>query len=406
MKRHTLALTSALLTFIVGVSAAAAWVARPHMPTPTLNDAPPSQQLLPQQGANTRTLEMVFVLDTTGSMSGLLAGAKQRIWGIVNEVMQMPAHPAVRIGLVAYRDRGDSYVTQVLPLTSDLDQVYTTLMDYEANGGGDTPEDVRRALAEAIHRAGWSEDSSTIAQILFLVGDAPPHDDYMDEPSTEVTVAEAARRGMVVNTIQCGDIQGTREVWQAIAQRGEGRYFAIAQDGGVETITTPYDERLSQLGTKLGSTFVAYGGGAGTEGESTRIAARARQAAAETQIAMNAPRAAAADRAVNKVLNREAYQGDLLQSIENGAVKLDAMKAEDLPDELRQLAPEARQQEIERRLADRRALRAEITALARQRDAFLTAERRRRAGKAGVQNSFDLAVSYALKQQLARKGIK
>ncbi|MBA3354038.1 MAG: VWA domain-containing protein, partial [Blastocatellia bacterium] len=91
------------------------------------------------------TLEMVFVLDTTGSMGGLIDGAKQRIWGIINEVMQKPSKPRVRVGLVAYRDNGDEYVTRILPITEDLDKAYTTLMDYQANGGGDTPENVRKA---------------------------------------------------------------------------------------------------------------------------------------------------------------------------------------------------------------------------------------------------------------------
>src|SRR5205823_7039636 len=136
---------------------------------------------------------------------------------IVNDVMKSPAHPAVKIGLVAYRDHGDEYVTKVLPLTSDLDKVYTTLMDYKADGGGDTPEDVRQALADGVHRAGWSQRSSRIAQILFLVGDAPPHDDYNQEPDTLATTAEAVRRGLIVNTIECGSADDTRQVWQRIA---------------------------------------------------------------------------------------------------------------------------------------------------------------------------------------------
>jgi hypothetical protein len=87
-------------------------------------------------------------------------------------------------GLVAYRDQGDSYVTQVLPVTRDLDNVYNALMAYKAEGGGDSPEDVRQALANGVHKVGWSPRSPNIAQILFLVGDAPPHDDYGDEPDT------------------------------------------------------------------------------------------------------------------------------------------------------------------------------------------------------------------------------
>ncbi len=127
------------------------------------------------------TLEMVFVLDTTGSMGGLIDGAKQRIWGIINEVMQKPSKPRVRVGLVAYRDNGDDYVTKLLPITEDLDKAYTTLMDYQAGGGGDTPENVRKALAEGVRNAGWSKAGRGLAQIVFLVGDAPPQN-YAQEP--------------------------------------------------------------------------------------------------------------------------------------------------------------------------------------------------------------------------------
>ena len=124
-------ITTALLTFMVGITVAAAWVFNKQEPT----IAPVTfgeKHITPSPSS---TLELVFVLDTTGSMGGLLDGAKQRIWGIVNEVMQTESRPAVRIGLVAYRDRGDQFVTQVLPLTDDLDQVYKVLMSYQADGG-------------------------------------------------------------------------------------------------------------------------------------------------------------------------------------------------------------------------------------------------------------------------------
>jgi uncharacterized protein YegL len=343
------------------------------------------------------------VLDTTGSMGGLIDGAKQRIWGIVNEVMQTPAKPSVRVGLVAYRDHGDQYVTQVLPLTNDLDKVYTTLMEYHADGGGDGPEDVRQALSDGVRKAGWSKASSDTAQIVFLVGDAPPHDDYLQEPDTLATTAEAVRTGMVVNTIQCGAEEQTRMVWQRIASRGEGQFFAIAQDGGVQTVASPYDARLSELGNRLGSTYLAYGGGGGAEGESFRNDAKARQVRTESSVAGAAPVAAQADRAVNKALNKDAYVGDLLQSIENGSVKLDAVKKEDLPDDLQKLTPAERTKEVERRLAERQKIRDEIVTLNRQRDEYLAVERKKQSGG---QTGFDAAVASALKDQLARKGIK
>ncbi|MEK6301131.1 MAG: vWA domain-containing protein [Acidobacteriota bacterium] len=414
MKVLTVRTVIALFILGIGIGVAQGWFAHSAAPVPPpdpvpapapgppLNDPKPSGQVPNHTIANS-TLEMVFVLDTTGSMGGLLEGAKQRIWGLVNEVMQSASHPSVRVGLVAYRDRGDQYVTRISPLTNDLDQVYSTLMDYRAEGGGDGPENVRRALADGVRNAGWSPRKQGIAQIIFLVGDAPPHEDYKDEPSTATTTAEAVKAGKIVNTIQCGNEPGTKNVWQAIAQHGEGQYFAIAQDGGVQAIATPYDKEMSELGAKIGSTYVAYGGGAGAAGVSHRAEASAGQAAMETAVASSAPAEAKADRAKNKALNSEAYAGDLLTNLENGSVKLAAVKDVDLPDDLRKLQPAARQKEIKKRLAERKKLREDILKLSKVRDEFIAAARKKQSGNP---NSFDSAVAVALKEQLSRKGIK
>jgi len=385
---------------MIGLGIATAWVLR--VPPTGIQPVDITENLPDTAAAtaNSRALEMVFVLDTTGSMGGLLEGAKQRIWGIVNEVMQSSSKPAVRIGLVAYRDRGDTYVTQVLPLTNDLDKAYSTLMDYEAAGGGDEPENVRRALADGVRRAGWSKDSSRVTQILFLVGDAPPHN-YADEADPAATASEAVQKGIIVNTIQCGETLRTREVWQMIAGRGQGQYFSIAQDGGVQAIATPYDEQLGQLASKLGKTFVAYGGGAGAAGESRRAATASGIAAMERKVDTSAAPMAKAERALNKAINKDAYVDDLLQNIENGSVKLDSIKEEDLSSDLRGLAPEARKREVEKRLVERRDVRAQIVSLSKQRDEFIAAERSKQNG--GKRTGFDAAVAAALKEQLSRK---
>ncbi len=400
MNSLTFRFLTALVTFLIGVGIATAWVITSREPV----IEPVSTEVNTLPGPASVELEMVFVLDTTGSMGGLLEGAKQRIWGIVNEVMQTSSHPAVRVGLVAYRDRGDQYVTQVLPLTDDLDKVYTTLMNYEAGGGGDGPEDVRRALADGVTKAGWSAAALGRAQVIFLVGDAPPHDDYQEEADTVTTAAEAVQRGMIVNTIQCGSLPDTTKVWQAIAQRGQGQYFAIAQNGGVQAITTPYDEQLGQLATRIGRTYVAYGGGGGAAGESYREVAKELADSAETTVATRAMPMAKAERALNKAMNAKAYVGDLLQDIENGSKKLESVKEEDLPADLRKLSTEERTQEIEKRLGERREIRAQIVSLSKQRDEFISAERKKQNGV--KENGFDAAVSAALKEQLARKGIK
>ena len=394
MNKLTVRILTAVITFCIGVAVTTAWVF-------SRTEVPP---IAPVKLSSDRpTMEMVFVLDTTGSMGGLLSGAKQRIWGIVNEVMQTSSLSSVRVGLVAYRDRGDQYVTQVLPLTEDLDRVYSTLMDYDAAGGGDEAENVRRALAEGVAKAGWSQSSSNNAQILFLVGDAPPHD-YADEPDTLTTADLAVKHGIIVNTIQCGDSGATKRTWEMIARRGQGQYFLIPQNGGVDTISTPYDEQLSQLGSRLGRTYLAYGGGAGAEGEDYRASRKEMADSTELAVATRSAPAAAAERSVNKALNSKAYIGDLLQDIENGSTKLESIKAEDLPSELKQLSVEERTKEIEKRLAERSEIRKQILSLSKQRTEYIAAEQKKKRN-GSAQNGFDVAVSKALREQLAKKGL-
>ena len=122
-------------------------------------------------------IDIVFVLDTTGSMSGLLEGAKKKIWSIANTIASGEPRPEVRVGLVAYRDRGDSYITQSTPLTKDLDEVYSALLQLQAVGGGDFPEDVNEGVRVALRETGWSSKDDAL-KMVFVVGDAPPHDDY------------------------------------------------------------------------------------------------------------------------------------------------------------------------------------------------------------------------------------
>ena len=381
---------AAVLTFTLGVGLANLWLT-----TPRIN---PVACRFPV-GTRPARLEMVFVIDTTGSMGGLLEAAKQRIWSIVNGVIR-EHHSSVRIGLVAYRDRGDAYVTQILPLTEDLDKVYMTLMDYQAAGGGDAPEDVRTALAESLYKIPWSEGGLGVSRIIFLVGDAPPHD-YPDVPDTLTTAGNAVQKGIIVNTIQCGASGETTRAWQAIADRAQGQYFAIPSDGGVQVIETPYDDQLSELARKLGATLLPYGFGAGAGGEAQRTEVVARAELVEARVASSAPSAAKAERAINKAISSDAYIGDLLQQIENGSVTLETIDQAQLPADLRGMAPSEQRQEIERRLAVRSDLRHQILVLSKQRDAFIEAERKKSSS-----DGFDVVVAKALQEQMARRAIK
>lgn len=383
--RHPLLSTTLLSTLLLaGLAAMPAQATKPYFAPD-----PPNQQ----QPSRRATIELLFVLDTTGSMGGMLEGAKAKIWGIVNDVLQQQGNAGVtiRVGLVAYRDRGDAYVTRVTPLSDNLDAVYAQLMSFRAQGGGDGPEDVRSAMAEAVRLGGWSAPGPRTSQVMFLVGDAPPHDDYRNMPATDTSARNAARRGIIVNTIQCGMDADTTQAWRGIAQYGGGEYFAIAQDGGVEVMVTPYDQQLARLGEQIGATYLAYGA------SDKRVARQSAQVAMESSVAA-APAAAKADRALNKALNDKAYDdSDLVQKAAAGKVALPQIAEAELPDSLRRLEPGQRQAALDSAVAERRALQGKIVALSKQREQYLAEQRSKSSGgKAG----FDAAVSTALKRQI------
>jgi Mg-chelatase subunit ChlD len=203
-------------------------------------------------------IEVCFVLDTTGSMGGLIEGAKQKIWSIANEMISAKPTPELKLGLIGYRDRGDEYVTKSFQLTDDIDSIYGHLRDFKAEGGGDEPESVNEALAEAIEKMPWSQDRKVL-KIIFLVGDAPPHLDYADGPKYPELCRIAAKKDLIINTVQCGTIAETTPIWKEIAKLSEGSYAAIAQSGGVAVIATPMDDELARLNKKIGTTLIPYG---------------------------------------------------------------------------------------------------------------------------------------------------
>ena len=115
----------------------------------------------------------------------------------------------------------------------------------------------------------------------------------------------------------------------------------------------------------------------------------------------SASNTARADRALNKAINEDAYQKDLLNDIEKGKTNLDSVKAEDLPADLKNLSSADRKVEIEKRLGERKRIREEILNLSKQRETFIKDERK----KSGKSGGFDAAVQDALGEQLKRKGI-
>jgi Mg-chelatase subunit ChlD len=352
-----------------------------------------------QAAATAKRVQAVFLLDTTGSMGGLIATAKNKIWSIASTLAQARQGPEVSIGLVAYRDRGDAYVTRVIDLSSDLDRIHTQLMTFAAEGGGDTPEAVNQALEAALEQISWSNDPDTY-KVVFLVGDAPPHMDYQDDLKYPQLLAMASARGIVVNTIQCGTMDTTVAPWQHIAALGQGRYFTVEQAGGAIQIETPYDRRMAELAAELDGTRFYYGSAEEREaGELKMITgARVRRDSSVSAQATRGAFNAGSTGVANFLGGRE-----LVDDVASGRVQLEEVAPEELPEALAAMTSEERSALIAENIARRGELQQEISALAAERDAFIEAEVDAGGGAA---DSLDQQIFDAVREQAAPLGLE
>lgn len=332
-------------------------------------------------------IEVAFVLDTTGSMSGLIDNARRKIWSIANTISRANPDADVRMGLVAYRDFGDDYVVRTFQMTPDLQEVNALLWKFRASGGGDGPEAVNEALDAGVSKIQWSHSSDT-RRLLFLVGDAPPHMDYQGPHYPEI-LKEARKHDITVNTVQAGDWRETRQYWQTIARMGGGRYIAIAQDGGLTThYDSPWDDEILELQRRIDKTVIPYGKRAQQRQLQERLDSKSyakdRGAVAESSYLIGK----------GKVTTGA---GDLVDDLESGRVDLNAVPQEQLPDAVAGLSAEDRDAYVAQKQEERRKLSAQMKELVAKRDDYVAEAKKNEPSSAPA---FDTEVSRLLTEQL------
>jgi hypothetical protein len=276
--------------------------------------------------------------------------------------------------------------------------MYATLMDFQADGGGDAPESVNQALYDAVHHISWSQDPDAY-RVVFLVGDAPPHMDYQDDVKYPVTMQAAVERGIVVNTIQCGDYAATGAQWQQIAQLTQGRHFQVEQAGSAVAIATPFDARLASLSEELDKTRLFYGDKAEKAKQKEKVLATEKlhaSASLETR-ARRATFNASASGSTNLL-----GDSDLAVDVVSGKVDLSAVEAEQLPEPMQAMSPREQKDLIVRTTAKRAELQSQIRELSAQRGNYLDD---RVDASGGARESLDYKVFSAIREQAEEKGL-
>lgn len=203
----------------------------------------------------TNLVQIAFMVDATGSMGDELEFLKMDLKKVIAEVQKTNTQLKISTATVFYRDEGDEYVVKHSPFTEDINQTTEFISQQRADGGGDFPEAVDKALVQ-LNQLQWQPEART--RIAFLVLDAPPHNKPAVISSIQYSVKTAAASGIKLIPIVASGIDKTTEfLMRFIAMYTNGTYVFITDHSGIgnkhlEPSVGEYQvEKLSDLMVRL-----------------------------------------------------------------------------------------------------------------------------------------------------------
>lgn len=326
------------------------------------NNPKPEGDLTPKR----QTIMLALLLDTSNSMDGLIDQAKSQLWKIVNELAAAKcddgSRPDIKIALYEYGNDGlpstEGYIRQVSALTEDLDVISEKLFSLHTNGGN---EFCGQVIKTSLNQLAWSASNADL-KMIFIAGNEPFTQGTV---SYQVACAAAKEKGVVVNTIFCGDFgEGIRTSWKNGADLTEGTYMSIEQNSKTVYVPTPYDDKISECNDRLNKTYVYYGSTGSYKKE---------QQAIQDNNAASYGQANKAERTISK--SSHAYKNsswDLVDAAKDNEKVITETKTEDLPKEMRSMTVEQRKEYVKRMGEERKKIQTEIQHLNKQRQEYLS----------------------------------
>jgi len=335
-------------------------------------------------------VQIAILLDTSGSMNGLIEQAKSQLWKISNEFIkarQEGVAPEVQVALYEYGkstlQRESGWIRQILPLTTDLDKVSEELFALRTNGG---EEYCGWVIKRAVEDLEWSPASDAY-KVIFIAGNEP----FTQGPVNYAESCKAAiTKGIIVNTIHCGpEAIGVNTKWKDGADLADGKYLVIDQNRAVVSIEAPQDKEIAKLGVEINKTYLAFGR-AGGEGAK-------RQAVQDANAATLAPASGAVvQRSLSKAsANYVNSSWDLVDAAKQKDFEVTKLKAEELPAEMQKMSDDERKAYIEKNSQERAQLQTKINQLNTERERFVAQRMKEVAGA----NTLDAVVISAIHEQ-------
>ena len=363
---------------------------------------PPSWQHKAKAPVVAPKIQAAILLDVSNSMDGLIEQAKAQLWNMVSTMGKAQCEgnvsPTIEIALYEYgrttNDAKQGYVKQINAFTNDLDLVSKNLFNLKTQGGD---EFCGHVIYSSLKELNW-DNSQNNYKVIFIAG----NEDFLQgDVIYTKACTEAKSKGVIVNTIYCGDrMQGIREHWNLNAECGDGSFTNINQDAKIEDIPTPYDSILFTLNGKLNSTYISYGyAGAGKQ----------EMQAAVDQMNYSTNKAAAAKR-VGVKGNAKLYKNDSWDLVDRNAVGdgdefLKTLDKKTLPDSLRNKTTEQLKKIIEEKKIQRNNVQKEIETVNAQREQYIAEERKKNAAKT-KEATLESEVEKIIKVQALRHKMK
>jgi hypothetical protein len=356
-------------------------------------DVPPDA---PQPADGQAKVQLAILLDTSGSMSGLIDQAKTQLWQIVNTFISAKQNgrtPFVEVALYEYGNSGldetTHFIRQIEPLTRDLDKVSDHLFKLTTNGG---QEYCGAVIRRALDDLAW-DASPGVYKAIFVAGNEP----FTQGPiNASDTCRSAIAKGVIVNTIHCGAEQvGVDTGWKSGAMLADGKFLIIDQNKAVVHVDAPQDPEIVKLNTLLNATYISYGARA-AEGKALQVSQDA-----------NAIANASAGSAVNRIASKASVNycngsWDLVDACAQKDFDLSKVADAELPPELKGKTLDEKRSWIEQKKSERASIQKQILDLNKQREAYVADKLKDKKGNAG--DTLDAVVTSAVRDQAKTKG--
>jgi len=349
---------------------------------------------------NSPKIQAAILLDVSNSMDGLIEQAKAQLWTMVNVMGKAKCNgetPQIEIALYEYgRDNNDlkkGYVKQITPFTSDLDNLSQKLFQLTTNGG---QEYCGYVIHTSLNELKWDTASSNY-KVIFISG----NEDFLQgDISYTLACTEAKKKGVVVNTIYCGDrLRGIKEHWNLLGECGNGSFTNINSDAKPEDIPTPYDSTLITLNNKLNGTYIYYG-----------AAGRGKK---ELQSSMDVANSsvngyAGVNRAVAKASSKTYKNStwDLVDAKEDDKKILDKVDFKTLPDSLQKKNKAELEVIINQKSNERGGIQKEILDINKKRETYIAKEKMNKLKTGNNSQTLESEVEKIIREQATRFNMK